>query len=154
MSCEALVLTGSLHITRKIHLFKASVSPFCFQQLVAFLVATRVQRLVDWKYGNHCCPPVASCGTTDSTWAITNKHICTGPGGGVRGFSLSFWAFAHLKSLILFLGKSVSPRVRMENPVQVFQPWRCQHLGVDTLCCGAALGTVGCSLGIPSTRCQ
>lgn len=83
-----------------IFFFSPSISePILFSAVGCFLVALPVQGLVDWKCGNHCCPPVASCGTTDSTGAITNKHICTGPGMGwggvVRGFTLPLWALAY-----------------------------------------------------------
>jgi hypothetical protein len=42
----------------------------------------------------------------------------------------------------------VSPSIRMEIPVQGLQPWCCQHLGAGIVCCGAALGTVGCHLAV------
>lgn len=126
MSCEALGLTGSLHITRKIHHFKASVSPFCSQQLVASLVATpfkgswtgnmEITAALQWL---HVGPQTLPGPLPISTFALVLGV------GWVRGFTLSFWAFAHLKSLILFLGKSVSPSIRTENPVQGFQPWCC-----------------------------
>lgn len=124
-----------------------------FQRLMASPGATPVEGLTDWRCGNYCCPPVASRRTTDSA-----KVTCQLPmtpllwsWGGKSEVTPPFWASARLKSL----GKRVSPRMRMGAPVQGFQPWCCQFLGVDNSVWVAALCTVGSWLSnVPSTRCQ